>query len=56
MSSTLKRSPFFTKRSTASARLTTRRAKGALRAMISRIFASMAGKSSGVKGSLRWKS
>ena len=43
-------------RSLLASRGITLRTKGALRAMISRIFASIAPKSSGVKGSLRAKS
>ena len=56
ISSALYFSPLAWKKAMASSRSITSRANGAPRAMISRIFASMAAKSSGVNGSLRAKS
>jgi hypothetical protein len=55
-SSTLKCSPFSRKTLFAWSRLQSSLVNGLSRAMISRILASMAGKSSGVNGSLRAKS
>ena len=56
ISSALYFSPLAAKKAIPSSRSITLRSNGALRLMISRILASIAGKSSGVNGSLRAKS